>query len=214
MKDELIELLDLAKVIHQPTRQLSLGERMKCELVAALLHQPKVLFLDEPTIGLDVNMQSAVRDFVRDYNQRYGATVMLTSHYMADVAALCPRVIVIDRGKLIHDGELRALIKQIDPKKRISFADSPSLTAAQLEPLGELVSRESGRVVLRVPEREVAGAVAHLLTDLRVADLAIEDAPLEDVMRQLFASETTTDSTGNAAAPSAASTANRQDPTS
>ena len=118
---ELTRLLDLEKLATKPTRQLSLGERMKCELAAALLHRPTTLFLDEPTIGLDVAMQVAIRDFIRTYNQRHEATVLLTSHYMDDVVALCPRIIVIDAGKLIHDGDLRGLIKQMDPDKRVSF---------------------------------------------------------------------------------------------
>jgi ABC-2 type transport system ATP-binding protein len=108
--DELVALLDISKLLGKPTRQLSLGERMRCELAAALLHRPKVLFLDEPTIGLDVTMQTAMRGFIRSYNERFGATVILTSHYMEDVAALCPRVIVIDRGKLTYDGTLAALV--------------------------------------------------------------------------------------------------------
>src|SRR5204863_9524148 len=105
----LIDLLEIGDLIGKPTRQLSLGERMKCELVAALMHRPRVLFLDEPTIGLDVSMQARIRQFVREYNQRFGATVLLTSHYMEDVAALCPRVVVIDKGRLIYDGELKEL---------------------------------------------------------------------------------------------------------
>src|SRR6266513_2981695 len=118
---ELTELLELASLVDKPTRQLSLGERMKCELAAALLHRPTTLFLDEPTIGLDVAMQLAIRDFVRTYNQRHEATVLLTSHYMDDVVALCPRIIVIDQGKLIHDGDLKKLVKTMDPDKRVSF---------------------------------------------------------------------------------------------
>src|SRR5688572_1557444 len=106
----LTELVKIGDLINKPTRQLSLGERMKCELVAALLHRPRVLFLDEPTIGLDVSMQARIRQFIKDYNERFGATVILTSHYMEDVAALCPRVIVIDKGRLIYDGALKELV--------------------------------------------------------------------------------------------------------
>src|SRR5450432_4866659 len=109
----LVELLEIGDLVDKPTRQLSLGERMKCELVAALLHRPKVLFLDEPTIGLDVSMQASLRDFIRGYNERFAATVLLTSHYMDDVTALCPRVIVIDKGRLHYDGDLRALIHRV-----------------------------------------------------------------------------------------------------
>ena len=118
---ELTELLDLGGLLNKPTRQLSLGERMKCELAAALLHRPQVLFLDEPTIGLDVTMQQAVRDFIAGYNERHGATVLLTSHYMDDVAALCPRVIVIDSGELIYDGDLSSLVEQTAPQKLLKL---------------------------------------------------------------------------------------------
>ena len=117
----LVELLEIGDLVSKPTRQLSLGERMKCELVASLLHEPKVLFLDEPTIGLDVTMQAAMRDFVRVYDERHGATVMLTSHYMADVTALCPRVLLIDAGRISYDGSLEALVRRVRPNKRVTI---------------------------------------------------------------------------------------------
>src|SRR5438477_8504918 len=137
--DELTQLLELGPLLGKPTRQLSLGERMKCELAAALLHRPTTLFLDEPTIGLDVAMQVAIRDFVRSYNQRHNATVLLTSHYMDDVVALAPRIIVIDQGKLIHDGDLRQLIKTRDPDKRVSFTATQPIAADELARLGALL---------------------------------------------------------------------------
>jgi ABC-2 type transport system ATP-binding protein len=183
---ELTELLELADLIHKPARQLSLGERMKCELAAALLHRPTTLFLDEPTIGLDVAMQVAIRDFVRSYNQRHEATVLLTSHYMDDVVALCPRIIVIDRGKLIHDGDLRQLIKTMDPDKRVSFTLVGPIADDELAKLGTVLSREAQRFTLRVTERELPNVVGHLLGTLKAADLAIEDPPLEDVLRVMF----------------------------
>ena len=183
---ELTELLELAPLVNKPTRQLSLGERMKCELAAALLHRPTTLFLDEPTIGLDVAMQVAIRDFVRSYNHRHDATVLLTSHYMDDVVALCPRIIVIDRGVLIHDGDLRQLIKTRDPDKRVSFTCTQPIPQDEIDRLGALLVRDGQRVTVRVAEREVAGVVAHLLGDLKAADLAIEDPPLEDVLRAMF----------------------------
>jgi ABC-2 type transport system ATP-binding protein len=183
---ELTELLDLGPLLDKPTRQLSLGERMKCELAAALLHQPTTLFLDEPTIGLDVAMQVAIRDFVRSYNQRHEATVLLTSHYMDDVVALCPRIIVIDRGKLIHDGDLRQLIKTRDPDKRVSFTCTQPIGDDELARLGALLTRDGQRITLRVAEREVAGVIGRLLGELKAADLAIEDPPLEDVLRAMF----------------------------
>mgnify|MGYP001172891802 CR=1 FL=1 len=184
--DELTQLLDLAPLLDKPTRQLSLGERMKCELAAALLHRPTTLFLDEPTIGLDVAMQLAIRDFVRSYNQQYGATVLLTSHYMDDVVALCPRIIVIDAGKLIHDGDLRGLIKTMDPDKRVSFTLTTPIDDDALVKVGQLLARDGQRITLRVSESEIPSAVGHLLGPLKVADLAIEDPPLEEIMRVMF----------------------------
>jgi ABC-2 type transport system ATP-binding protein len=186
---ELAELLDLDNLSTKPTRQLSLGERMKCELAAALLHRPTTLFLDEPTIGLDVSMQVAVREFIRSYNQRYEATVLLTSHYMQDVTALCPRVIVIDKGLLIYDGDLRALVRKMHPSKLVSFTLSGPVTPDQLDRLGEVVSRDSGRVVVRVPQNRLRDVVSHSLAALPLVDLSIEDPPVEDIMRQLFSHE-------------------------
>ena len=183
---ELTELLDLAPLLDKPARQLSLGERMKCELAAALLHRPTTLFLDEPTIGLDVAMQVAIRDFVRSYNQRHEATVLLTSHYMDDVVALCPRIIVIDQGKLIHDGDLRQLIKTMDPDKRVSFTLTNGVAMDDVAKLGTVLSHEAQRITLRVTERELPGVVGQLLGTMRAADLAIEDPPLEDVLRVMF----------------------------
>src|SRR5436190_11658192 len=163
---ELTDLLELAPLLDKPTRQLSLGERMKCELAAALLHRPTTLFLDEPTIGLDVAMQVAIRDFVRDYNHRHDATVLLTSHYMDDVVALCPRIIVIDQGKLIHDGDLRGLIKAMDPDKRVSFTLTGPVADDELRKLGTILARDGQRITLRVPEREIPAVVGHLLGPL------------------------------------------------
>ena len=186
---ELTELLELAPLLQKPTRQLSLGERMKCELAAALLHGPTTLFLDEPTIGLDVAMQVAIRDFIRDYNHRHDATVLLTSHYMEDVVALCPRIIVIDAGVIIHDGDLRALVKQMDPDKRVSFTLTGAAAAIDdeaLAKLGVLMKREAGRFTLRVADAEIPAVVGQLLGPLKAADLAIEDPPLEEVLRVMF----------------------------
>ncbi len=183
---ELTELLELGDLVTKPTRQLSLGERMKCELAAALLHGPTTLFLDEPTIGLDVAMQLAIRDFVRDYNQRHEATVLLTSHYMDDVVALCPRIIVIDQGKLIHDGDLRALVKQTDPDKRVSFTLVTPRADDELVKLGAILKREGQRATLRVGEKDLPAVVGHLLGEWKATDLAIEDPPLEEILRVMF----------------------------
>ena len=183
---ELDQLLDLGPLIGKPTRQLSLGERMKCELAAALLHQPTTLFLDEPTIGLDVAMQVAIRDFVRSYNQKHSATVLLTSHYMDDVVALCPRIIVIDQGTLIHDGDLKRLIKQMDPDKRVSFTTDAVIDDDALAKLGNVHSKEGKRVTLKVSESELPNTVSYILATLKASDLAIEDPPLEDILRTMF----------------------------
>jgi ABC-2 type transport system ATP-binding protein len=182
---ELVDLLEIGDLVGKPTRQLSLGERMKCELAAALLHRPRVLFLDEPTIGLDVSMQATVRRFVRAYNERFGATVLLTSHYMEDVVQLCPRVIVIDRGRLIYDGDLRALAHRVRPDKRVRVRVANG-GAEALARFGSVVSREEGGGVLQIPADEVAAVVARLLAELAVADLTVEDPPLEEVLSELF----------------------------
>ncbi|MCB9574868.1 MAG: ATP-binding cassette domain-containing protein, partial [Kofleriaceae bacterium] len=172
MKD-LDALLDLGPLSTKPTRQLSLGERMKCELAAALLHTPTTLFLDEPTIGLDVAMQLGIREFIREYNQRHDATVLLTSHYMDDVVALCPRVIVIDGGTIIHDGDLRALVKAIRPDKLVSFRPLAAIDLADLERLGRVVQHDPARVALEVPEDHLRDVVSHLLSAMTIADLGI-----------------------------------------
>ncbi len=147
---ELSELLELGDLVKKPARTLSLGERMKCELAAALIHRPKLLFLDEPTIGLDVSMQAIVRAFVKRYNERNGATLLLTSHYMDDVAHLCPRVIVVDRGKLVYDGTLEALVTRIRPDKRIVLRFSRTVDASDLVGFGELLQHDAGQSVLQV----------------------------------------------------------------
>jgi ABC-2 type transport system ATP-binding protein len=183
---ELTRLLELEDLVQKPARQLSLGERMKCELAAALLHRPQVLFLDEPTIGLDVSMQATVREFVRAYNERFGATVLLTSHYMDDVVALCPRVIVIDRGRLIYDGDLRSLVLQVRPDKRIVLRLARPVAQPELSRFGLVVSASEAQAVLQVPAAEVSAAVGRILGALAVTDLTVEDPPLEEVLSELF----------------------------
>jgi ABC-2 type transport system ATP-binding protein len=182
----LVELLEIGDLIEKPTRQLSLGERMKCELVAALLHRPRVLFLDEPTIGLDVSMQAKMRAFVKEYNERFGAAVLLTSHYMDDVVALCPRVVVIDHGRLIYDGDLRALARKIRPDKRVTIRFSKAVDPGDLARLGTIVSAEAAQAVLSVPAEQASAVVRDALATLPIVDLAIEEPPLEEVMRELF----------------------------
>jgi ABC-2 type transport system ATP-binding protein len=183
---ELTTLLDLADLVVKPTRQLSLGERMKCELAAALLHRPKVLFLDEPTIGLDVSMQTTVRNFVRAYNERFGATVLLTSHYMDDVAALCPRVLVIDKGRLIYDGSLTELVHQVRPEKRVKLRLGREIARGDLAALGTVVEHQGIEATLQVEQGKLQETVSKALATLPVVDLTVEDPPLEEVMSDLF----------------------------
>jgi ABC-2 type transport system ATP-binding protein len=188
--DELIEVLQLEPLLQKPVRQLSLGERMKCELAAALLHRPRVLFLDEPTIGLDVTMQVAVRDFIRRHNEQHGSTVILTSHYMEDVAALCPRVIVIDQGHLVWDGSLVELVRTKRPEKRIRLKLSAAASSATIELSGVRVIRNLGlELELQVQQAALPATLAALLARLQVVDLTVEDAPLEEVLGDLFASK-------------------------
>ena len=185
--DELIGLLDLAGVIKKQVRTLSLGERMKCELAVSLLHNPAVLFLDEPTLGVDITMQARIRQFIAEYNRRYGATIILTSHYMADVTALCKRVIVIDRGHILFDGPLAGLSTRVAPFKVINIDLSRDVDGYDFARAGDVVAQESRKVTLRVAKERAAEATTRLLADLPVLDLTIEDPPIEDVIAQVFA---------------------------
>jgi len=187
LRDELVELLDIGDLVRKPVRQLSLGERMKVEIVGSLLHQPQVLFLDEPTIGLDVTMQKRIRAFVAEYNRRHGATVLLTSHYMADVQALCKRVIVIHHGRILYDGQLSGLADQFAAYKTIGVAVGNG--SVPLDRYGEVIHREGDWVTLRVPKTETSGVAARLLAEQDVLDLTIEDPPIEDVIELVFAQE-------------------------
>ena len=183
---ELTELLELAPLLKKQVRKLSLGERMKCEIAAALLHRPKILFLDEPTIGLDVTMQTKIRQFIAEYNQRHKATVILTSHYMADVTALCRRVIVIDHGKLLYDGDLRALAEKIAPHKLIRIEFSHSLNGHRLEEYGEVIKTRGQRAELLVPRDATPNVAARMLAELPISDVTIEEPPIEQVITRVF----------------------------
>jgi len=185
MRDELVELLDVGDLVRKPVRNLSLGERMKVEIVGSLLHRPQVLFLDEPTIGLDVTMQKRIRTFVAEYNQRHGATVLLTSHYMADVEALCKRVIVIHHGRILFDGALASLANEFAAYKTIGVLLENG--KAELDGYGEVISRDGDRTVLRVPKAETSRIAARLLSEHEVLDLTIEEPPIEDVIELVFA---------------------------
>jgi ABC-2 type transport system ATP-binding protein len=184
-RDELIDLLDVGDLIRKPVRNLSLGERMKVEVVGALLHLPQVLFLDEPTIGLDVTMQKRIRQFVAEYNERHGATVLLTSHYMADVEALCRRVVVIHHGRLLFDGPLASLADTFAAYKTIGVVLENG--ASPLDAYGEVLHHEGDRVTLRVPKAETSRIAARLLAEQQVLDLTIEEPPIEDVIELVFA---------------------------
>jgi ABC-2 type transport system ATP-binding protein len=185
MRDELIDLLEVADLVRKPVRNLSLGERMKVEIVGALLHRPQVLFLDEPTIGLDVTMQKRIRTFIAEYNRRHGATVLLTSHYMADVEALCRRVIVIHHGRILFDGALASLADEFAAYKTIGVVLENG--GAPLDAYGDVVHHEGDRVMLRVPKAETSRVAARLLADLEILDLTIEEPPIEDVIESVFA---------------------------
>jgi ABC-2 type transport system ATP-binding protein len=192
--DELTELLDLAEVVRKPVRNLSLGERMKCEIAGSLLHRPEMLFLDEPTIGLDVTMQRRIRQFIAGYNARHGATTLLTSHYMADVEALCKRVIVIHHGRLLYDGDLTGLVARFAQRKTITVDLEAGVPPPDRAALAELagspeavVEAADGRVTLRVLRADTAAVTTRLLATLPVVDLVVEEPPIDEVIDQVFA---------------------------
>lgn len=184
---ELVDLLGLAPVVDKPVRQLSLGERMKCELAAALLHRPPILFLDEPTLGLDVSAQDAIRRFLGAYRDRHGAAILLTSHYMQDVTALATRVIMINRGRLLYDGPLDALVARIAPTKRLELVLGAPVSQESLAAFGAVHSFRFPNAVLDVPREAAATTSARLLASIPVADLSIADPPIEEVIRLAFA---------------------------
>ncbi|MDR0353408.1 MAG: ATP-binding cassette domain-containing protein [Opitutaceae bacterium] len=186
--DELVALLGVGPKLNVMVRELSLGERMKMELIAALLHRPRVLFLDEPTIGLDVVSQKAVRQFLRDYNRRHRVTILLTSHYMADIQELCERVIVIHKGTKIYDGELDRLeSRQGARRKIITFIPRPGrFPECWASAHGAAQRDDEGRVTLTVPADAVVSVSQEILSAGSVVDITIEDVPLEDIIAELF----------------------------
>jgi ABC-2 type transport system ATP-binding protein len=183
---ELTELLDTAKLLNQPVRELSLGERMKMELTAALLHSPEVLFLDEPTIGLDVVAQHRIQQFLRDYQQRRKITVLLTSHYMKDVAALCRRVVIIAQGQIKYDGSLTGIVDQFSSQKLITLQLADGEASGDFARFGTVVSVEPPKVKLRIERPQVARALAQILDEHTVEDVVVEDPPLEEVIAAMF----------------------------
>ena len=185
--DELSEMLEVGHLLRVQVRKLSLGERMKMELLAALLHRPDVLFLDEPTIGLDLVSQQRVREFLARLNREHGTTILLTSHYMGDIEALCPRVLVINHGRLHFDGALARLVEQAAPEKVVTavYGEPPSVES--LAGLEQQPSDDPHRVAVRVPRGRVAEVAARLLEIGPVADLSVEEVPVEEIVRSLFA---------------------------
>jgi ABC-2 type transport system ATP-binding protein len=183
---ELAEMLGLKEQLTQPVRKLSLGERMKAELLAALLHHPTVLFLDEPTLGLDVNAQVAVREFLREYNQRYNATVLLTSHYMADITALCDRVLLIHQGELIYDGQLDGLVDRFSPCREVRIEFAHLYPEEKLRAYGDIKSIDGQSTRFLIPQEDLTKVVSRLMAELNVIDLSISDPPIEEVIGQVF----------------------------
>ena len=183
---QLAEMLELGQELRRPMRKLSLGQRMKAELLAALLHEPAVLFLDEPTLGLDVNAQARVRDFLADYNRRTGATVLLTSHYMGDITALCPRVLLIHQGQLFHDGSLADLTQRLAPCRQVRLELADLHPPEAFARFGQLEAHQGHMVRLLVPRAQLAEQVAALLERFAVVDLEVSDPPVEELIGGLF----------------------------
>jgi ABC-2 type transport system ATP-binding protein len=187
-EEELVELLDLRELVDTPVKKLSLGERMKAELACALLHRPQVLLLDEPTLGLDLVMQKKLRQFILDYNRRFQATILLTSHNMDDVEELCRRVMVIDDGKMLYDGDLDRIVHHYAPDKRVSLSCSKPLDAAALAPFGRVTRVDGNSAEIEIPRREVSRSLERLLAQFPVVDLSIEELPIEEIVRRVFLS--------------------------
>jgi ABC-2 type transport system ATP-binding protein len=184
--DELTDLLDVRRLLGQPVRELSLGERMKMELIAALLHRPEVLFLDEPTIGLDVVAQHNIQQFLRHYQQARQITILLTSHYMKDVAALCQRVVIIAKGAVQYDGSLSGIVDSFSGSKVISLQFPDGLEPSNLSEYGTLIKQEWPRVQLRVARQQVAQQLTRILNVYPIEDVVVEDPPLEEVIANVF----------------------------
>lgn len=188
--DELVELLDVRSYLDVPVRKLSLGQRMKCELIGALLHNPRVLFLDEPTIGLDVVAQKNIRDFIKKYNQKRKTTIMLTSHYMDDIKELCERVIIINFGKIIYDGKLSALIERYATDKLIRVSATETVPKEAFERFGTVEEYQGVRATILVPRKDVKDVAARLMaSDLPIDDVGIDEMPIDDIIRAIFVAQ-------------------------
>ncbi len=184
--DELTELLDIKRLMSQPVRELSLGERMKMELTAALLHSPEVLFLDEPTIGLDVVAQHNIQQFLKYYQEKRKITILLTSHYMKDIAALCKRLVVITSGQIKYDGSLSGIVDRFSGHKIVNVQFGDSDNVENLESYGEVLDAVPPKAQLKIQRQEVAAALSSLLNKYTIADIAVEDPPLEEVIAEVF----------------------------
>jgi len=190
---EMTELLSVRDKLNVSVRELSLGERMKMELIASLLHEPKVLFLDEPTIGLDVVSQKIVREFLREHNAKHKTTILLTSHYMADIQELCARVIIIDHGTIFFDGQLSQVVDRFADSKLVTIQCEKGVHCSRehLERYGEIVEQSPQRIRLNVKRDRVIEVCKALLDDLPVSDIDIEEVPIEEVIRRIFVRKST-----------------------
>ena len=184
------EHLDIADKLHVQVRKLSLGERMKCELIGALLHYPKVVFLDEPTIGLDIVAQHALREFIAQFNKEHGTTIILTSHYMDDIEALCERVILMDEGRIQFDGGLNVLIDRFSHEKVVTIFLDEMPDKKTIEDMEHIVEIGEDRIVFKVPKQEIAGITTKCLGNFSVRDITISDMPVEEVIREIFSGKT------------------------
>lgn len=184
--DFFIDTLDIANVIQVQTKKLSLGQRMKCEFVAALLHQPEVLFLDEPTIGLDVVASLKIRNFIREVNHNFKTTIILTSHNMTDVSELCSRVILIDQGQLKYDGLLSTLASKYHQFKILKFSLADKVSLKSISKFGEVVESNGSSFTIKVPQNNYLKVASTILSKFPVSDLNIEDTPIEDVIREIY----------------------------
>ncbi len=188
--DHLLEALQLTDKVHTQVRKMSLGERMKCELVAALLHSPRVVFLDEPTIGLDVVSQKRIREFLRVMNREDGCTIILTSHYMQDVQELCERVIVIDKGALVFEGTLDTLTARYSDTLRLRLSFGETVRSEDLAKYGKVVEVTENGVILDIPRDKIASVTGAILQAFPVNDIAVEEVSMEEVVGSLFAGVT------------------------
>ena len=184
---KLSDLLETNEFLHTPVRKLSLGQRMKCELIAALLHDPKVLFLDEPTIGLDVNSQRKMREFLKTYNHEHQATIILTSHYMDDIKSLCQRVIIIDKGQKIYDGEYDQLINNYAREKLIEISTLKNFHKNDLEKYGEIMEFENNKALIKIPREHASRITRELVQNLEIEDILVKELEASDVVADLFA---------------------------